>query len=157
MKLGGKLRTYPVNISTRDLTLKIFIAREFRDEIKRGGVFSRPQEIQFERARDSRGFGIGLEARESQQKARRILAIMCTKNEIKIYHTKAQKRGDWIDSKSPEGTRRMGPAFPIKSNTNSHKSMVKSYSKERNGGRETQGRRPGRKSNSRTSYKSHPT
>ena len=37
MKLGGKLRTYPVNISTRDLTLKIFIAREFRDAIKRGG------------------------------------------------------------------------------------------------------------------------
>ena len=100
-------------------------------------------------------FGIGLEARESQQKARRILAIMCTKNEIKINHTKAQKRGDWIDSKSPEGTRRMGPPFPIKSNTNSHKSMVKSYSKERNGGRETQGRRPGREINSRTSYKSH--
>jgi len=49
MKLGGKLRTYPVNISTRDLTLKIFIAREFRDEIKRGGVFSRPQEIQIQK------------------------------------------------------------------------------------------------------------
>ena len=59
--------------------------------------------------------------------------------------------------KSPEGTRRMGPPFPIKSNTNSHKSMVKSYSKERNGGRETQGRRPGRENNSWTSYKSHPT
>ena len=91
MKLGGKLRIYPVNISPRDLAQKIFIAREFRDEIKRGGVFSRTQESQFERARDSRGFGIGLEARESQQKARRILAIMCTKNEIKIHHTKAQK------------------------------------------------------------------
>ena len=139
MKLGGKLRIYPINISPRDLAQKIFIAREFRDEIKRGGVFSRTQEIQFERARDYRGFGIGLKARESQQKARRILAIMCTKNEIKINHTKAQKRGDWIDSKSPKGTRRMGPPFPIKSNTNSHKSMVKSYSKERNGGRETQG------------------
>ena len=37
MKLGGKLRTYPVNISQRDLALKIFIAREFRDEIKRMG------------------------------------------------------------------------------------------------------------------------
>ena len=46
-KLGGKLRTYLVNISTRDLTLKIFKAREFRDEIKRGGVFSRPQKLQF--------------------------------------------------------------------------------------------------------------
>ena len=91
MKLGGKLRIYPVNIFPRDLAQKIFIAREFRDEIKRGGVFSRTQEIQFERARDSRGFGIGLKERESQQKARRILAIMCTKNEIKIHHTKAQK------------------------------------------------------------------
>jgi len=47
MKLGGKLRTYPVNISPRDLALKIFIAQEFRDEIKRGGVFSRPQKLQF--------------------------------------------------------------------------------------------------------------
>ena len=128
-----------------------------RGEIKRNWGFLKTQEIQFKRARDSRGFGTGLEARESQQRARRILAIMCTKNEIEIHHTRAQKRGDWIDSKSPEGTRRMGPPFPIKSNTNSHKSMVKSYSKERNGGRETQGRRPGRENNSRTSYKSRPT
>ena len=100
MKLGGKLRIYPVNISPRDLAQKIFIAREFRDEIKRGGVFSRTQEIQFERARDSRGFGIGLEARESQQRARRTIAIVCTKNETKIHHKRAQKRRDWIDSKA---------------------------------------------------------
>src|SRR6185437_12145607 len=110
----------------------------------------------FERARDSRGFGIGLEAWESQQRARRILAILCTKNEIKIHHTRAQKRGDWIDSKSPEGTRRIGPPFPIKSNMRSQQSMDKIYSKEKNRGRETQGRWPGRKNNSRTSYKSHP-
>ena len=90
----------------------------------------------FERARDSRGFGIELEARESQQRARRILAILCTKNEIKIHHTRAQKRGDWIDSKSPEGTRRIGPPFPIKSNTRSQQSMDKIYSKEKNGERE---------------------
>ena len=154
MKLGGKLRTYPVNISTRDLALKIFIAREFRDEIKRGGVFSRPQNIQFERARDSRGFGIVLEARESQQRARRIIAILCTKNKIKIHHTRAQKRGDWIYSKSPEGTRRIGHPFLIKFNTRSQQNMDKIYSKEKNEGRETQGRRPGRKNNSRTSYKS---
>src|SRR6185437_2022959 len=48
----------------------------------------------------------------------------------------------------------MGPPFPIKSNTKSHKSIIKSYSKEKNGGRETQGRWPGGTSNSRTSYKS---
>ena len=134
MKLGGKLRTYPVNISTRDFTLKIFIAREFREEIKRGGGFSQDiKKSKFERARESRGFGIGLEAQESQQRARRILAILCTKNKIKIHHTRAQKRGDWIDSKSPEGTRRIGPPFPIKSNTRSQQSMDKIYSKEKNG------------------------
>src|SRR6185312_5579623 len=48
----------------------------------------------------------------------------------------------------------MGPPFPIKSNTKSHKSISKSYSKVKNRGRETQGRRPGGTSNPRTSYKS---
>ena len=67
-KLGGKLRTYPVNISTRDLTLKIFIAREFRDEIKRGGVFSRTQKFQFVRTRDSSGIGTRLDRLESSQR-----------------------------------------------------------------------------------------
>ena len=33
----------------------------------------------------------------------------------------------------------MGPPFPITSNTKSHKSMDKSFSKERNGGRGTEG------------------
>ena len=61
---------------------------------------------------------------------------MCTKNEIEIHHIRAQKRRDWIDSKSPEGTRRMGPPFPIKSNTRSQQSMDKIYSKEKNGERE---------------------
>ena len=112
MKLGGKLRTYPVNISTRDLTLKIFIAREFRDEIKRVGFSQDLKKSKFERARDSRGIGIELEARESQQRARRILAILCTKNEIKIHHTRAQKRGDWIDSKKPRGHEEDRASFP---------------------------------------------
>jgi len=90
MKLGGKLRTYPENISQRDLTLKISIAREFRDEIKRGEVFSKTQEIEFERASDSRGFRIGLEARESQQRTRNLLAIKCAKNEVENPSHKAQ-------------------------------------------------------------------
>ena len=81
MKLGGKLRSYPKNISPRDLTLNIFIAREFRDEIKRSGVFSRTQEIEFERASDSGGFRTELEARESQQRTHGTIAIVCTKNE----------------------------------------------------------------------------
>jgi len=92
MKLGGKLRSYPKNVSPRDLTLKISIAREFRDEIKRDGVFSRTQEIEFERASDSRGFRTGLEAQESQQRTRGTIAIMCTKNETKIHHKRAQKQ-----------------------------------------------------------------
>ena len=92
------------------------------------------KKFKFERARDSRGFGIELEALESHQRARRIIAILCTKNKIEIHHTRAQKRGDWIDSKSPEDTRRIGPPFPIKSNTRSQQSMDKIYSKEKNGG-----------------------
>ena len=92
MKLGGKLRSYPKNVSPRDLTLKISIAREFRDEIKRDGVFSRTQEIEFERASDSRGFKTRLEARESQQRTRGTIAIVCTKNETKIHHKRVQKR-----------------------------------------------------------------
>ena len=90
MKLGGKLRSYPKNVSPRDLNLKISITREFRDEIKRDGVFSRTQEIEFERASDSRGFRTGLEARESQQRTHGLLAIKCTKNEIEISSNKTQ-------------------------------------------------------------------
>ena len=92
MKLEGKLRSYPKNISPRDFTLKISIAREFWDEIKRDGVFSRTQEIKFERAGDSRGFRTVLEVRESQQGTRGTIAIVCTKNETKIHHKWAQKR-----------------------------------------------------------------
>ena len=92
MKLGEKLRSYPKNVSPRDLTLKISIAREFWDEIKRDGVFSRTQEIEFERASDSRGFKTGLEAQESHQRTRGSIAIVCTKNETKIHHKRAQKR-----------------------------------------------------------------
>ena len=152
MKLGGKLHSYPKNVSPRDLTLKISISREFRDEIKRDGVFSRTQEIEIERASDSRGFGTGLKARESLQRARRNLAVMCTKNEIEIHHTRHKTRG-LNQFKSPEGTRRIGPPFPIKSLTRSQQSMIRISSKERNRGRETQGRRPGEIENSRTSSK----
>ena len=41
--------------------------------------------------------------------------------------------------KNPEGTRRIGPPFPTKSNTKSHKSISKSYSKEKNGGERHRG------------------
>ena len=94
MKLGGKFRSYPKNISPRDLTLKISIVLEFRDVIKRDGVFSRTQEIEFERAGDSRGFRTELEARESRQRTRNLLPIKCTKNEIENPLLTAQKSGD---------------------------------------------------------------
>ena len=100
-----------MNISPRDLVLKIIITREFRDEIKRDGDFSRTQEIQFERALDSRGFGLELEARESQQRARRTIAIVCTKNETKIHLKRAQKRRDLIDSKA-QRHKEDGASFP---------------------------------------------
>ena len=90
MKLGGRLCFYPKNVSPRDLTLKISIAREFWDEIKGGGVFSSLQEIEFGRASDSRGFKNKIEPWESRQRTRGLLAIKCTKNEIEISSNKAQ-------------------------------------------------------------------
>ena len=44
-----------------------------------------------EQASDSRGFRTGLEARESLQRTHSLLAIVCTKNETKIHHKRAQK------------------------------------------------------------------
>ena len=49
-----------------------------------------------------------------------------------------------IRFKSPEGTRRIGPAFPIKSLTRFQQSMDKINSNKRNRGRETQERRRGK-------------
>src|SRR6185312_1066593 len=78
------------------------------------------------------------------------------KTKSKKHCTRHKTRG-LNQIKSPVGTRRIGPPFPIKSLTRFQQSMDKIYSKEKNRGRETQGRRPGRKINSRTSYKSHTT
>ena len=75
----------------------------------------------FERARESRGFGIGLEARESQPRARRILAIMCTKNEIKIHHTRAQNEGIGLIQKAQRaqgGWGLLSQSNPIQTLTN---------------------------------------
>src|SRR6185436_9703801 len=48
----------------------------------------------------------------------------------------------------------MGPPFPIKSNTKSHKSIIKSYSKEKNGERDTGAAAWEEQNNPRTEYKS---
>ena len=91
------------------------------EEIKRDGVFSRTQEIEFERASDSRGFGTRLEARESQQRTSGTIAIVCTKNETKIHHKRAQKRRDLIDSKAQRtqgGWGLLSQSNPIQTLTN---------------------------------------
>ena len=93
MKLGGLLRPYPVDISPRYLVLKIKESREFEGRSKGLGFSQELKKSKFKRARDSRGFGTGLEARESQQRARRNLAIVSTKNETKIHHKRAQNEG----------------------------------------------------------------
>ena len=50
----------------------------------------------------------------------------------------------------------MGPPFPIKSNTKSHKSIIKSYSKEKNGERDIGVAAWKEQNNPRTEYKSRP-
>ena len=90
MKLGGLLRPYPVNISPRDLVLKIKVSLEFEGISKGLGFSLELKKSKFERAIDSRGFRTGLEARESQQRTHGLLAIKCTKNEIEISSNKAQ-------------------------------------------------------------------
>ena len=126
-----------------------------REEIKRVGVFSKTQELEFERARDSRGCRTGLDARESQLRTRSLLSIKCAKNEIENPLHKAQTRG-LNQIKSPEGTRRIGPPFPIKFLTRFQQFVDKINSNERNRGRETQGRWPGETESPRTDYKSRP-
>ena len=52
---------------------------------------------------------------------------------------KGTKRGDEIDSKSPEGTRRLGPPFPIKSTQGFTNPSTKSILKRRTEGEEHRG------------------
>ena len=92
-----------------------------RGDSRRIGVYSKTQEIQFKRARDFRGFGTGLEAEEPLQRAHGTVAIVCTKNETKIHHKRAQKRRDWIDSKAQRtqgGWGLLSQSNPIQSLTN---------------------------------------
>ena len=65
-------------------------------EIKRDWGFSRTQEIEFEHASDSRGFRIGLEAWESQQRTHGLLAIKCTKKQNRNFIKQGTKRGDGL-------------------------------------------------------------
>ena len=75
------------------------------------------------------------------------------KTKSKIHCTRHKTRG-LNQIKSPEGTKRIGPLFPIKYLTRFQQSMDKINSNERNRGRDTQGRRPGETESPRTDYKS---
>ena len=120
---------------------------------QRGGVFSSLQEIEFGRARDSKGFKIKIEAWESWQRTRGLLAIKCTKNEIEISSNKAQNEEmDWF--KPPRGHEEVRASFPNQIHKSSHTNNIQIYPKEMNRGRGTQGQRPGETENSRTQYKS---
>ena len=63
-----------------------------------------------------------LKARESLQRALRNVAIKCIKIETKIHHKKHKRDRIGLIQK-PRGHKEDGAPFPIKSNTNSHKSM----------------------------------
>ena len=68
---------------------------------------------------------------------------MCTKNEMKIHHKRAQEGRDWIDSKAQRaqgGWGLLSQSNPIQSLTNPKSNPAL----KRRTGRETQGRRPGR-------------
>ena len=110
-----------------------------RGEIKRDWGFLKHSRTSNQKARDSRGFRTWLEARESQQRTRSLLAIKCAKNEVENPSHKGTKRGDGIDLKSPEGTRRLGPPFPIKSTQGFINPSTKSILKRRTEGEEHRG------------------
>ena len=148
MKLGGLLRPYPVNISPKDLGLKINESWELWGRSKWIGVFSNTQKIEFKHASDSRGVRTGLEARESQKRTRGLLAIKCTKNEIEISSNKAQNEEmDWF--KPPRGHEEVRASFPNQIHKSSHTNNIQIYPKEMNRERGTQRRRPGSRDNSR--------
>ena len=108
-------------------------------DIKRDWGFLKQSRTSIQKARASRVFRIGLEARESQQRTRSLLTIKCAKNKVENPSHKGTKRGDGIDSKSPEGTRRLGPPFPIKSTQGFSNPSSKSILKRRTEGEEHRG------------------
>ena len=59
MKLGGLLRPYPVNISPKDLVLKIKESREFEERLKGIGVFSKLKKSNSKELVISEGVGQG--------------------------------------------------------------------------------------------------
>ena len=98
-------------MSPRDLVLKIKESREFEGRSRRIGVFSKTQELQFRGASDSRWFGTSLEARESLQRTRRTVSIMCIKNETKIHYKKHKRDGIGLILK-PRWHKEDGASFP---------------------------------------------
>ena len=116
-----------------------------REEIKRVAVFSKTQELEFVKTRDSRGCRTGLYARESHLRTRSLLSIKCAKNKIENPLHKAQNQG--IESNlKPRGHEEDRVSFPnqipYKVSTihgqNQHKKRETGGGEHRGGGLEKQ-------------------
>ena len=94
-----------------------------------------------------------LEAQESLQRALRTVAIKCIKTKTKIHHKKHKRDGIGLIQK-PRGHKEDRASFPNQIQYKLSQIHGQIYSKERNRGRRTQGRRPGETESPRTDYKS---
>ena len=74
---------------------------------QKGWGFPKTQELEFVKARDSRGCRTGLDAWESQQRALRNVAIKCIKIETKIHHKKHKRDRIGLNQK-PRGHKEDG-------------------------------------------------
>ena len=92
--------------------------------LSKNGVFSRTKKRQFE-ARESEGFSTrldGLGAPQGVTKTTRTNSSPCAQEsttKIEIQPNKARNGKDLDEIKTPEGTRRIGPPFPINLSTKS--------------------------------------
>ena len=94
-----------------------------------------------------------LVAQESLQRALQTVAIKCIKTKMKIHHKKHKRDGIGLIQK-PRGHKEDRASFPNQIQYKLSQIHGQNYSKERNRGRKTQGRRPGEQRCPRTDYKS---
>ena len=153
MKLGGLLRPYPVNISPKDLVLKITIRENYGGDQKGLGFSQILKNSKSNTPVIPKDLGQSWEHGNHSKEFVASSQSSVPKTKSKIHCTRYKTNG-LNQIKSPEGMRRIGPPFPIKSLTRFQQSMDKINSNERNRGRGTQGRRPGETENSLTQYKS---
>ena len=150
-KLGGKLRPYPVNISPKDFVLKINDLENYGGDQKGLGFSQTLKNSNSNTPVIPEGLDQSWEHGNHSKELVASSQSSVPKTKSKIHCTRHKTRG-LNQIKSPEGTRRIGPPFPIKSLTRFQQSMDKNNSNERNRGRRTQGRRPGETESPRTDY-----